>query len=109
MYWEYPLAACCQLKGWVERKFRAALVVLGGIGGVRVYAYVDGFNLYYRAIRAWDIRWINLVELVKGTLDPKDRVDKVRYFTARVSARAGDPDAPRRQQSISARWRRCRP
>jgi hypothetical protein len=96
--WEYPLAACCQLKGRAERKFRTAFVVLGGIGGMRVYAYVDGFNLYYRAIRPANVKWINLVELVRGILDPKDRVDRVRYFTARVSARAGDPDAPRRQQ-----------
>jgi hypothetical protein len=29
---------------------------------------------------------------------PKDRVNRIRYFTATVSARPDNPDAPRRQQ-----------
>jgi hypothetical protein len=63
-----------------------------------VYAYVDGFNLYYRALRGTPHKWLNLLDLTKRLLDPADMVIKVRYFTARVSARSGDPDAPRRQQ-----------
>jgi len=43
-------------------------------------------------------KWINLLELSRRVLDPADTVDAVRYFTARVSARSGDQDAPRRQQ-----------
>jgi uncharacterized LabA/DUF88 family protein len=65
---------------------------------MRVYVYVDGFNLYYRALRGTAFKWINLCELARRVLDPTDGVEKVRYFTARVSARSGDPDAPRRQQ-----------
>jgi hypothetical protein len=67
---------------------------------MRVYVYVDGFNLYYRALKGTPYRWLNLDELSKRLLDPTDTVEKVRYFTARVSARAGDPDAPRRQQIL---------
>jgi hypothetical protein len=70
----------------------------GFFGGMKVYAYVDGFNLYYRAIRQWGIRWVDLLKLVCRTLDSSDSVERIRYFTARVSARSGDPDAPRRQQ-----------
>ena len=65
---------------------------------MKVYVYVDGFNLYYRGLKGTPHRWLNLVELAKSLLDPADTVELVRYFTARVGARAGDPDAPRRQQ-----------
>jgi hypothetical protein len=65
---------------------------------MRVCVYVDGFNLYYRALRKSPHKWLNLFELAKGLLDPADTIETVRYFTARVSPRAGDPEAPRRQQ-----------
>jgi hypothetical protein len=67
---------------------------------MRAYVYVDGFNLYYRALKGTRYKWLNLSELAKRVLDPADTVEKVRYFTARVSARSGDPDAPRRQQIL---------
>ena len=65
-----------------------------------VYVYVDGFNLYYRALKGTPYRWINLLERARQVLDPADTVDKVRYFTARVGGRSGDLDAPRRQQLL---------
>lgn len=65
---------------------------------MRVRVYVDGFNLYYRALKRTPYKWLNIVELAKGLLDPGDTVDMVRYFTARISPRAGNPDAPRHQQ-----------
>ncbi|MFZ1105693.1 MAG: hypothetical protein WAN86_23005, partial [Hyphomicrobiaceae bacterium] len=64
----------------------------------QAYVYVDGFNLYYRALKGTAFKWLNLGQLATRVLDPADTVAKVRYFTARVSARSGDPDAPRRQQ-----------
>jgi hypothetical protein len=63
-----------------------------------VRAYVDGFNLYYRALKGTRYKWLDLVQLARGLIDPADTLDWVRYFTARISPRAGDPDAPRRQQ-----------
>ena len=65
---------------------------------MRVYVYVDGFNLYYRALRGTPHRWLNLETMARRLLRPGDTVEQIRYFTARVKARAGDPDAPRRQQ-----------
>jgi uncharacterized LabA/DUF88 family protein len=65
---------------------------------MRVFVYVDGFNLYYRALRGTPYRWLNLDLLARRLVRPGDTIDLVRYFTARVKARAGDPDAPRRQQ-----------
>lgn len=64
---------------------------------MRARVYVDGFNLYYRALKGTPYRWLNIVELAKRLLDRDDIIDHVRYFTARVKARATDPDAPRRQ------------
>ena len=52
----------------------------------------------YRALIKTPHKWLNLCELGKRLLAPSDVIARVRYFTARVSARAGDPDAPRRQQ-----------
>ena len=54
---------------------------------MRAYVYVDGFNLYYRALRPTPYKWLNLRALGAALLDPSDTVDVVRYFTARVSAR----------------------
>ena len=66
---------------------------------MRVYVYVDGFNLYYRALRSRpDIKWLNIRTLSESLLDSEDTIDVIRYFTARVSPRSGDPEAPRRQQ-----------
>jgi hypothetical protein len=59
--------------------------------------YIDGFNLYYRLLKAQPaLKWVNPVALARHVL-PKNDVTKVRYFTARVSGRL-DPDAPHRQQ-----------
>lgn len=65
---------------------------------MRVSVYVDGFNLYYRTLKNTPHRWVNLLALARTQVDAGDTITAVRYFTARVSPRAGDPDAPRRQQ-----------
>jgi len=65
---------------------------------MRVNVYVDGFNVYYRALKNRPYKWLDFAALSKRLLDPADTIQHIRYFTARVSPRAGDPDAPRRQQ-----------
>jgi uncharacterized LabA/DUF88 family protein len=65
---------------------------------MRFRVYVDGFNLYYRALKDTPYRWVNLVALASRLLDTTDVIGHVRYFTARIKGRATDPDAPRRQQ-----------
>ncbi|MGQ0665020.1 MAG: NYN domain-containing protein [Pseudomonadota bacterium] len=64
---------------------------------MRVFVYVDGFNLFYRALKKTPYKWLNLRALAADLLDPTDRVESIRYFTARVSG-ARDPDQPRRQR-----------
>jgi uncharacterized LabA/DUF88 family protein len=65
---------------------------------MRAFVYVDGFNLYYRALKSTAHKWLDLSSAAARLLSKGEQVEKVRYFTARVSPRAGDTDAPRRQQ-----------
>ena len=59
--------------------------------------YIDGFNLYYGALRRTPYRWLNLETLCQLLL-PKNTIRQIKYFTALVSARPNDPDQPVRQQ-----------
>lgn len=74
---------------------------------MRVYVYVDGFNLHYRALQGTPHKWLDLPKSAARLLRSGDTVELVRYFTARVKARAGDPDAPRRQQTYLSAWAHC--
>jgi len=65
---------------------------------LRVSIYVDGFNLYYRGLRSTDAKWLDIKKLAESVLAPTDQVLSVKYFTADVSPRGGDPDAPQRQK-----------
>ena len=64
---------------------------------MRTRVYVDGLNLYYGALKGTAFRWLNLVELVRQIIPADHTVEKLLYFTARVSG-ASDPKAPARQQ-----------
>jgi len=63
------------------------------------FVYVDGFNLYYGAVKGTPYKWLNIRQLCEMLL-PKHKIVRVKYFTARVSARPGDPDQPIRQQTF---------
>jgi len=67
---------------------------------MRANVYVDGFNLYYSALRTRfpDCKWLDL-NLLAATLFPTDTIQRVRYFTARISARPDDPQQVTRQQA----------
>ena len=64
----------------------------------RSIVYIDGFNLYYGAIKGTQHKWLDLEALCRRLL-PKDDIKRIRYFTAKVSARPGDPQQPQRQQT----------
>ena len=69
-----------------------------GSGGVRTNFYIDGFNLYYRALRDTPYKWLDLAQLCQ-TLVPSHQVNRIRYFTALVLPRQGNADNQVRQQS----------
>lgn len=62
------------------------------------FVYVDGFNLYYRKLQGTPYKWLNLRKFAELML-PKNDVREIHYFTARITARSGDPDQPQRQQT----------
>jgi hypothetical protein len=64
----------------------------------RTNVYIDGFNLFYGAPKGTRNKWLDLDTLCHRLL-PKDAIHRIRYFTANVSARAGDPQLPVRQQT----------
>ena len=65
---------------------------------MRTIIYVDGFNLYYRMLKARpQSKWLNPLELARQILHPSHQIIRVNYYIARVSSRAHDPDAPARQ------------
>jgi NYN domain-containing protein len=66
---------------------------------MRFNVYVDALNLYYSLIRKRnpDKKWLDIRATVEGLLPTPHEVNRVRYFTARVSGKAGSPTAPDRQ------------
>ena len=81
--------------GWARSHLRVASAFLES--GLRTNVYVDGFNLYYGALRKTPHRWVNLDSLFQLLL-PKNTIQEIKYFTALVSARPNDPSQPQRQQ-----------
>jgi uncharacterized LabA/DUF88 family protein len=63
---------------------------------MRTIVYVDGFNLYYGAVKKTPYKWLNISALCQYLL-PRNQIVKIKYFTALVTARPNDPDQPNRQ------------
>lgn len=76
--------------------------------------YMDGFNLYYSALRGSPYEWLD-VEAISRRLLPKDDINQIRYFTAWITARPDDPQQAQRQETylralrtlplVSIHWR----
>lgn len=49
----------------------------------RSIVYIDGFNLYYGAIKGTSFKWLNLERYFRLLLANHD-IQKIRYFTARI-------------------------
>ncbi len=60
---------------------------------MRTNVYVDGFNLYYGCLKGTPYRWLDL-EALCARLLTNNRVHRIRYFTARVSARPNKAHDP---------------
>jgi NYN domain len=62
---------------------------------VRTSVYIDGFNLYY-ALKPTRYKWLDVSQLCRLML-PKNTIHRIRYFTARLVARPGNPGQLQRQ------------
>jgi uncharacterized LabA/DUF88 family protein len=88
-----PVVASANL---VRDRFTAVSVFKGFM---KTNIYIDGFNFYYGCIKDTPYHWINLAEMCRLLL-PKDHIHRIKYFTALVEARPGDPDQPVRQRTF---------
>jgi hypothetical protein len=50
----------------------------------RSIIYIDGFNLYYGAVRGGPYKWLNLQRLFE-MIRPHDEIQAIRYFTALIN------------------------
>jgi hypothetical protein len=71
---------------------------------MKTIVYVDGFNLYYRGLKPWNTRWLDLELFFARSLPEGHELVAVKYFTAEV-----DPflevEAPVRQRIYLAALR----
>lgn len=65
---------------------------------MRARVYIDGFNLYYRALKATQHRWLDIAALSDAVMPAGTQVEQVNYYAARVSGWT-DPGAPARQHA----------
>lgn len=75
--------------------------------GPKTVVYVDGFNLYYGCLKNTPYKWLDLSRLC-ALLLPGHDIARIKYFTAEIHSRPGDPDGPIRQ-SIYLRALRTTP
>lgn len=64
---------------------------------MKTIVYVDGFNLYYRALKKTGFKWLNLKDLCQTCLPVEHVIAEINYYTARVNHKI-NPSAPRDQQ-----------
>jgi hypothetical protein len=88
----------CRFDGRARSRRKAASAFSGVEMAQRAYVYVDGFNLYNRCLKKTPYKWLDLVALARVML-PGARIVKVKYFTARISARPANPNQVIRQQA----------
>ena len=58
---------------------------------MKTIVYVDGFNLYYGAVKNTPYKWLNIHRMC-------DEILGIKYFTAKIISRPDDPQKHIRQQ-----------
>ncbi len=92
-----PPAACRGPKGRPGRKSGRPSAFVGR-DVTRTIVYIDGFNLYYRALKGTAHKWLDVVAMSRAVLPVGCVIERVNYYTARTSGRT-DPKAPARQHA----------
>ncbi len=81
-----------------ERTDRGGVAAPGDRPALSVNVYVDGFNLYYGCLKGTAYRWLDIGALCRR-LVPANPINRIRYFTSRISARPDAPDGPAQQDA----------
>lgn len=66
---------------------------------MKTMVYIDGFNLYFGAVKGTSHKWLNVVEAVRKHLQPHNVIVGTKYFTAKLNQRPHDPLQPVRQEA----------
>lgn len=64
----------------------------------RTSLYIDGFNLYYRALKGTPFKWLDLKKMAQQILAAHNQITCIKYFTARVSGQR-NASSPRDQEA----------
>ena len=66
---------------------------------MKTNVYIDGFNLYYGCLKGTPHKWLDLAAFCQASFPPpRNQINRIRYFTAHLTARPNDPLQLRRQQ-----------
>lgn len=65
---------------------------------MKANVYIDGFNLFFGALKGTPYKWLDLSAMCQRLL-PGRSIGKVRYCTARVVSMRDDRQAPNRQDT----------
>jgi uncharacterized LabA/DUF88 family protein len=63
---------------------------------MKTIVYVDGFNLYYGAVKDNPYKWLNVHRMCELLL-PQNKIVGIKYFTAKIYPRPDDPQKHIRQ------------
>ena len=66
---------------------------------MRTIIYIDGFNLYYRAVKNTPYKWLDFKTLFQNLLSTNNEIIQIKYFTALVSGKH-NPQKPIKQQTF---------
>jgi hypothetical protein len=64
----------------------------------RTIVYIDGLNLFYRALKNTTHKWLDIAALSRAVLPATCQIVHINYYTARVSGRTNQ-SAPRDQHA----------
>ena len=64
---------------------------------IRTIIYIDGFNLFYGAVKGTQYKWLDVSKLAELLL-PRHEITQIHYFTALVKARPNNPQQVQRQE-----------
>lgn len=65
---------------------------------MKTIIYVDGFNLYHRALKKTPYKWLDLYTLCQTALPKHNVITSINYYTARVSGKIS-PNAAKDQNT----------
>lgn len=65
---------------------------------IRTNIYVDGFNLYYGAVKGTPYKWLDIAAVCRRLLRPVVVINRIRYFTAETAGGPQDPNKVQRQR-----------